>query len=379
MRQGGTVSPGYQDKAIGSTYGKAPDGTDQALPIPAKTGYSFGGWWTGTGGTGSRVADSTAVTNGITHTLYAKWTANTYTVVYDANGGSGTTVSSTHTYDMAKTLAQNGFTRTGYTFAGWAETPTGTVKYTDKQSVTNLTAASDATVTLYAKWNVIKYTVTFDTNGGSTVSAVTQDYGTAIDSSPVTTKAEYTFSGWYGDAALTNPVTFPYTITKDVMLYAKWTTNTYMVTFVSNGLVYTVTSANSAAKIAAPADPVRTGYTFTGWYKDPACMNKWDFDTDTITANMYIYAKWTVNSYTVSFRDWDATLLKTQKVQYGEEATAPEDPERTGYTFTGWNKDYDEITYNMTVTAQYTINTYTVTFDTNGWEQRIQPKRRIRR
>ncbi len=364
--QGGTVSPGYQDKVLGFAYGKAPDGTDQALPTPAKTGYTFAGWWTGTGGTGSRVTGAATVTNSLAHTLYAKWTVNTFTVVYNANGGSGTTASSTHTYDVAKALTENAFTRTGYTFAGWAESADGPVKYADKQSVINLTAANGATVTLFAKWTINKYTVTFNSNGGSAVTAVAQDFGTTVDSSPVTTRPNYTFSGWYSDAELTKPVTFPYTVAANATLYARWTVNTFMVTFYSNDLVYTVTSANSGTKIAAPADPVRTGYTFDGWYKDPSCTSKWDFDTDTIMVNVYIYAKWTVNTYTVKFDDWDGTVLKTQKVQYGKAAAAPEDPARTGYTFTGWNRGFDKVTNNLTVTAQYTINTLMVTFSSGG-------------
>ncbi len=286
--EGGAVTPSSQSKQYGSAYGKASDGTtDDALPTPTKTGYTFDGWWTGDNGTGSEITDSTPVTNASSHTLYAKWTANLCTI-------------------------------------------------------------------------------TFNANGGSAVDAVTQAYDTTINSSPSTTKANYTFSGWYSDASLTTPVTFPYTITKDTTLYAKWTMDTYMVTFMNDDLVYTVTSANSGTKIVAPDDPTRAGYTFGGWYKEAACTNKWNFDTDTITANVYLYAKWTINTYTVTFEDWDGTVLKTQTVKYSNAATAPEHPQRVGYTFAGWNKDFDEITYNMTVTAQYTINTFAVMFNTNG-------------
>ncbi len=74
----------------------------------------------------------------------------------------------------------------------------------------------------------------------------------------------------------------------------------------------------------------------------------------------------TINYYTVSFNDWDGTVLKTQTVRYGNSAEAPDDPERTGHTFTGWDNTYDEITNTITITAQYTINYYTVSFNTNG-------------
>ena len=86
---GGSVTPTSQIKLFGSTYGKASDGTsDEALPTPTKEGHTFGGWWTGAGGTGSEVTDATTVATASNHTLYAKWMTNTYTVTFDAQGGS---------------------------------------------------------------------------------------------------------------------------------------------------------------------------------------------------------------------------------------------------------------------------------------------------
>ncbi len=129
-----------------------------------KTGYTFMGW--GTKSSGGTVFDQndttllpTDIKSGIkdgscSRTLYAIWQAKTYTIAYDANGGSGTMSASSHTYDTAKALNANAFTRTGYTFLGWSTNPTATVaKYTDKQTVKNLTASNDATITLYAVWS----------------------------------------------------------------------------------------------------------------------------------------------------------------------------------------------------------------------------------
>ena len=102
----------------------------------------------------------------------------------------------------------------------------------------------------------------------------------------------------------------------------------------------------------APADPTRTGYTFTGW--DKAFTN--------VTADLVVTAQYEINTYTVTFKDWDGTVLKTQEVQHGGDAEAPADPTRTGYTFTGWDKAFTNVTADLVVTAQYEINTYTVTF-----------------
>jgi uncharacterized repeat protein (TIGR02543 family) len=110
------------------------------------------------GGGGTSYTNGQNVTNltttaGATVTLHAKWTVNTYTVAYNANGGSGTMTSVSHTYGVAQDLTDNTFTRTGYTFSGWnTEMGGGGTSYTNGQNVTNLTAANDYTVTLYAQW-----------------------------------------------------------------------------------------------------------------------------------------------------------------------------------------------------------------------------------
>jgi len=119
----------------------------------------------------------------------------------------------------------------------------------------------------------------------------------------------------------------------------------------------TVISGN---KIAAPMAPARTGYTFGGWYKEAECQNKWDFANNTVTSAVTLYAKWTINSYTVTFKDYDGkTIGDVQTVNYGENAAAPVAPKRTGYVFAGWDKNYSNVAGDLIVTATYTSgNTY---------------------
>ncbi|MEI6579759.1 MAG: InlB B-repeat-containing protein, partial [Eubacteriales bacterium] len=163
--QGGTVSPVTSTVTYAKTYGAGTGG----FPTPTKTGYTFGGWYTGTGGTGTKILSTTTATTTAPQTLYAKWTAFTYTVVYNGNGSTGGSMSSTsHTYNTAKALRANGFTYTGYAFIGWATSAGGDVVYSDGQSVINLTETSGATITLYAKWNDVNaHVITFDANGGT--------------------------------------------------------------------------------------------------------------------------------------------------------------------------------------------------------------------
>ena len=130
-----------------STYIK---GTGVAsLAAPTRTGYTFGGWYDNAGFQGDAVTSIPTTATGDV-TLYAKWTANTYTVAYDANGGSGTMDSQTFTYDAAQNLRTNTFTNTGKLFDGWKDNNNNS--YSASQSVSNLTATNGATVTLYAQW-----------------------------------------------------------------------------------------------------------------------------------------------------------------------------------------------------------------------------------
>lgn len=131
-------------------------GTAKALTANAfkKTGYSFSGWATSASGSVA-YADKASVsalttTSGATVNLYAKWTPNTYTIEYNANGGSGTMPNATHTYDSTKSLTKNTFTKENYMFMGWSTSSNGDVEYIDEESVKNL--ATSGTVTLYAVW-----------------------------------------------------------------------------------------------------------------------------------------------------------------------------------------------------------------------------------
>ncbi|HMN34878.1 MAG TPA: InlB B-repeat-containing protein, partial [Chiayiivirga sp.] len=128
---------------------------------------------------------------------------------------------------------------------------------------------------------------------------------------------------------------------------------TYTVTFVDwDATVLRTEQVDHGGAATAPADPSRTGYTFAGW--DVAFSN--------VTADLTVTAQYTINQYTVTFVDWDATVLRTEQVNHGGAATAPADPSRTGYTFAGWDVAFSNVTADLTVTAQYTINQYTVTF-----------------
>ena len=225
------------------TFGKV------TLPTPTRTGYTFVGWYTSASG-GTKVGDAGAsYTPSANTTLYAQWTANGYTVVFNANGGSGTMANQGFTYDKAQELSANVFSKTGYHFVGWSESVTATsATYTDEQSVTNI-AGTDKTVTLYAVWAANTYTVVFDgyEAGGTTeVTGSTASMSMEYNSSKVVSangfeREGYTFIGWSttkggsveymeGDSLKNLTTTNNGTVT----LYAVWQINRYSVTFVDS-------------------------------------------------------------------------------------------------------------------------------------------------
>ena len=268
-----------------------------------RTGYTFAGWARTAGGAAeyadeARVINLTAVAEGAV-TLYAKWNPITYIVTYNSNGGTGTMPNSSHTYDVDKNLTSNAFTRTGHTFAGWARTPSGDVEFANGASVKNLTATAGAAVPLYAKWNPIAYTVTFNANSGTPAPGTQNvDYGGKVTEPTSVTRSGYTLEGWYTGAAFTNKWNFANdTVTGNVTLYAKWT---FTVTYnLNNGTGTTpatqTVTAEAGVTLAASDGITRASYAFAGWNTkaDGTGTNYNAGSAQTLTGgNVTLYAKW---------------------------------------------------------------------------------------
>ena len=282
---------------------------------PTKVGYTFAGW----------NPEIPAVMPTYGSSTKAQWTANTYTVAFDANGGQGEMAPQSMTYDVAQELSENTFTRTGYTFTGWNTQADGKgTAYEDQTRVENLTTEDGGTVTLYAQWDINQYTITFDTDGGTAVDSITQDYGTAITAPAAPIKSGYTFAGWLPELPATMPA-------DDLELKAQWTANEGAIVFVTGGgtAIDSITG-HYGDPVTRPADPEREGYTFDGWDTEiPETLNE---GTLTITA------KWTVNKYTITFDTDGGSKISAITQDYGSKVTAPQNPTREGYTFKGWDK-----------------------------------------
>ncbi|MCK7486332.1 MAG: InlB B-repeat-containing protein [Bacillus subtilis] len=183
------------------------------------------------------------------------------------------------------------------------------------------------------------YTITFNSNGGNAVGSITQNYNTAVSAPANPTKTGYTFAGWYSDAGLTSAYTFATMSAENITLYAKWTINSYTITFNSNGgsAIGSITQNYSTA-VTQPSDPTKTGYTFAGWYSDAGLTNAYTFTTMP-GQNFTLYAKWTINSYTITFNSNGGSVVTSITQNYATGVSAPADPTKTGYTFAGWYSD----------------------------------------
>ena len=282
--------------------------------------------------------------------LTVQWTAPTYAVTLNTNGGTiadGKDVTG-YTYGVGATLPTD-VTRTGYTFKGWYDNENLT-----GSPVTAIGGAETGNKEYWAKWEINQYTITFDTNGGSEIVPITQDYGTEITAPADPTRKGYTFKGWDKEIPETMPA-------ENITVKAQWEINQYTITFDTNGgsEIAPITQ-DYGTEITAPDNPTRKGYTFKGWDKEiPETMP---------AENITVKAQWEINQYTITFDTNGGSEIAPITQDYGTEITAPDNPTRKGYTFKGWDKEIPETmpAENITVKAQWEINQYTITFDTNG-------------
>ncbi len=327
---GGTIADG--NDVTGYTYG-----VGATLPTDVtRTGYTFKGWYDNENLTGSPVTAIGGAETG-NKEYWAKWEINQYTVTVKPENGKADIII---TQDYGTPITAPTLTREGYTFKGW-----------DKEIPETMPAEN---ITVKAQWEINQYTITFDTNGGSEIAPITQDYGTEITAPDNPTRKGYTFKGWDKEIPKTMPA-------ENITVKAQWEINQYTITFDTNGgsEIDSITQDYGTA-ITAPADPTRKGYTFRGWDKEiPETM-----PADNIT----VKAQWEINQYTITFDTNGGSDIAPITQDYGTEITVPDNPTRKGYTFKGWDKEIPKTmpAENMTVKAQWEINQYTITFDTNG-------------
>ena len=347
---------------------------------------------------------------GQTIKLYAIWQANKYEVVFDKNAASatGSMENQEFTYDQQQALTTNGYTNAGYTFKGWATSQNGDVVYTDGQQVSNLTTQANGQVTLYAVWQANKYQVVFDPNTGSgNMENQEFTYGQEQKlNANQFTKEGYTSKGWntqangagqaYADlASVSNLAT-----EGQVTLYAQWQANNYAVIFDKNAASATGSMENQEftydqQQALTTNGYTNAGYTFKGWATsqngDVVYTDGQQVSNLTTQANgqVTLYAVWQANKYQVVFDpNTGSGNMENQEFTYGQEQKLNANQfTKEGYTSKGWNTQangagqaYADLASvsnlategQVTLYAQWQANNYTVKFDANGGQGKMQ-------
>ena len=279
-----------------------------------------------------------------------------YEVIYlPGTYGTGSAVTDMKPHNNILTLRGALFTRAGYTQVGWATVDGGEKVYDFEDIYTKNEA-----LTLYPVWNTNKYTITFDTNGGSEIAPITQDYGTQIAAPANPTRKGYTFKGWDKEIPETMPA-------ENITVKAQWKINQYTIAFDTNGgsEIAPITQ-DYGTEITAPDNPTRKGYTFRGWDKEiPKTMP---------AENITVKAQWEINQYTITFDTNGGSEIAPITQDYGTEITAPDKPTRKGYTFKGWDKEIPKTmpAENITITARWKDTekpTGEIIIGTNKWNE----------
>jgi len=328
-------------------------GAAVTLPTPFRDGYTFGGWYTTSALT--TVATLTTMPAASVE-VFAKWLVDPYTISFDSNEGSQPDPVVLDFDATIPTLPTP--TKVGYAFAGWFLDPLLTQPM-------NLTKMPSQNFTVYAKWTINQFTMSFNSNGGSAVAPITKDY-MALLSSPHPTKSGYTFGGWHSDIDLTVRYVISTMPAANITLYAKWNINTYQVIFQTNGgsVVASLPVVYDEVYTLPDTIPTKNGYTFAGWYADVALTTIADGGIMP-ASNVTVYAKWTPNPYTITFNTNGGSAITPITQDYMTEVVAPAAPTRGSYVFAGWFSDV-ELTQaytfatmpaeNITVYAKWTIN-----------------------
>ena len=268
-----TLSPDGMKVVTLDLNGGKLGGSSDAIQIIVKNGSTFtapasggltrpdgdtGSYFKWLGSDGNLYAPGDRVPADVT-TLTVQWTAPTYAVTLNTNGGTINNGNVTgYTYGVGATLpTADDMTYTGYTFKGWYDNENLT-----GSPVTAIGGTETGNKEYWAKWEINQYTITFDANGGSEIAPITQDYGTAITAPADPTRKGYTFKGWDKEIPKTMPA-------ENITVKAQWEINQYTITFDTNGgsEIAPITQDYGTA-ITAPADPTRKGYTFKGWDKE---------------------------------------------------------------------------------------------------------------
>jgi uncharacterized repeat protein (TIGR02543 family) len=393
--------------ATSSTGGSAPTDSStytigQNVPVRGnpgslvRTGYTFSGWTDNSAGTGTVYQSGNTYSVASSNiSFHPKWTPIDYTITYNKNGASGLPAVATATYTTggsAVTLTGVGtMAKTGFNFDGWSTTSTG--------SAISGTYATTADVMLYAVWTIKSISVTYSegtatrANLSGFPSNTSGNYGTTItlngtvSATTVIDSAQHAFMGWSDGSSVYQRGT-TYLLGETAPTFSAIWAKIFAVRYAFNGgtpatgttdidseCLAAGNTCTDGQVITAHAAPTRVGYTFAGWVDQNNVAVTGS--TFTVASNRYLlYATWTPENYAITYNTaGGSTAPATFTKQLGQTFTVAPGPTKTGHTFTGWSDGTTVVnpgvTYNVstspvTLTAQWTTNVYTVSYDPNG-------------
>ncbi|MBE6573935.1 MAG: hypothetical protein E7652_06035, partial [Ruminococcaceae bacterium] len=366
-----------EDEAYTAVFGSS-------LPMPEKRGYSFTGWYCEDKEYLLDLKDSFSYEENVT--FRALWSANDYTVTFDSNGGKLEGLNefivniNDNYYEVLAELCEP--SRIGYSFEGW---------YCDNYKL-DLKDDFDYSenIIFKAKWEAKSYKISFE-NGEEFTVKYDQKISDVITEIPVINKTGYTFVSWFcEDKDYTFDIEDSFTFTDDLILTATWEANSYKI-FFENGEEYTVKYDQKFSDII-PVIPYakRTGYSFLSWYCEGEDYIFSLDDTFRFPNDISFKAKWSANSYTVSFDPNGGSL--TGNTVYGidydvcwtDVISAEPIPMREGYSFAGWYygeyrfdiEDSFRFTDDITFVAKWEANSYKIFFE-NGEEFTVKYDQKI--
>jgi len=321
---------------------------------PEKSGFVFQGWYLDNDTFLEPFTANSLVNQPITKnlTVFAKWTAvptDYYTVDFETQCNIG--VTSQQVYKETG-LSVPDITRNGYTLEGWYTSQNDGLTLDEKWSFeTNLV---NSNFSLYAKWNVNQYTITFNSKGGTVTPSITQDFGTVLNV-PNPTKTDYVFGGWYLDEDWLQPYSLSTMGYENITVFAKWLRT---ITFISSG-ENSIPSMNfvPGTSITPPNDIWELGHTFSGWYSDQDFTQPLEFSA-LPDQNITVFVKWEINQYQLSYESNGGTEYEIQTLDFGSTLPFPT-PIKAHYTFGGWYWDEEfEIPWIFPIMPDFNLKLY---------------------
>ena len=345
-------------KVDGESYSTISTNGSEIVTIPenpTKEGYEFDGWYWDENVWSKPFTANSLLNAPITSdmSVYAKFDAISYDITYETDNGSH---SNPVSYTIEDSFALSDAEKLGYNFIGWYSDDTYTTE------VTNISVGSMGAITLYAKYEVATYTITYENTKDATNNNATSY---TIESATITLenleKPGYIFDGWYNNGTKVTEIATG--STGNLTLTAQWTPIGYEIKY------HNVTGASNnnpdvydvEDQPLTLSDASKVGYTFTGWYTDSTCQTKIDKIAVGTTGELNLYAGWEIIEYTATFKDGDDTVGKVTFTVETESIEEPTVPVHNGYT--GQWADYELGVSDITIDAEYTPIVYAITYE----------------